>query len=322
MNIIEKIVCKLCPNLVLENKRVNDFISQQQKTVDRVLDNSQKIREELHNTCMDVKKSRVELHNTCETVKKVQIEVHDEHLRINQIYDSQMKLNKKADSIKRGNDEAVWAAIFNNTIADADWLKDKSFSLGRWAIGYPCAYVVFRVINELHPKRILELGLGQSTKLISQYTRAFKPEKHWVVEHDQAWIDFFAKNYDLPEETKIMHCPLVYENYVETEGVRQFGGFADKIKDETFDFIVIDAPFGGDMKEFARVDVLKKLPGCLNKSFVIVFDDCNRCGELHTYEAMLKKLEENGVRYKTGTYYGDKTIKVICSEDNGFVTSM
>ena len=36
----------------------------------------------------------------------------------------------------RSAQEAVWAAIFNNSITNSTWLKDKTFSPGRWAVSY------------------------------------------------------------------------------------------------------------------------------------------------------------------------------------------
>ena len=81
--------------------------------------------------------------------------------------------SQAADSARHAS-EAVWAQIFNNTISESLWLKDKTFSPGRWAVGYPYLYVMYRVLNETRPKRILELGLGQSTRMIAQYAAAFQ----------------------------------------------------------------------------------------------------------------------------------------------------
>ena len=69
----------------------------------------------------------------------------------------------------RVNNEILWAEIFNSTIQDSLWFKDKSLSPGRWAAGYPFLYALYRTLNEKHPLNILELGMGQTTKLISQY---------------------------------------------------------------------------------------------------------------------------------------------------------
>ena len=330
MGAIKKILLKICPEIKeneeksqkqieqiraefeKKNKQNDKKLKKQNDKIDRILNNTVRIREELHNTCMDVKKVRIELHDT--------------HLKTNEIYDYQYdfqcNLMQKLNYTERKCSETLWAEIFNNTIASSEWLVNRSFSLGRWAIGYPCAYVLYRVIDELHPNKILELGLGQSTKIISQYTRYYNPDKHIVIEHDPEWISFFSKNYSLPDETEIIQCPLMNDSYKEQNGIRQFQNFSQAVGSEKYDLIMIDAPFGGDMKEYARVDVLKKMPQCLEESFVIIFDDCNREGEQNTFYEMVKVLEDANIDYKVGTYSGDKIIKVICSVDNSFVTSM
>lgn len=335
MNFFEKLICKIFPNLTDSEKRINERIVMLEnkladmENINAILENTVKIRKELHNTCMDVKKVRVELHDTCMDVKKIRVELHDTHMKLNKDVDSQFELTqsfdkvmKKSNEIKRSSDEILWAHIFNDTISGSTWLHDKTFSLGRWAIGYPCAYVLYRVLNELTPKNILELGLGQSTRLISQYAKFYEIDKHFVVEHDPEWIDFFSRNYTLPPVTQIIHCPWKYGQYKGVEGIREFDGFSDAVGNNQFDLVVIDAPFGGDMKTFARIDVLKLLPGCLGKSFVIIFDDCNRSGENNTYNEMLQVLENSGVVYSKGLYQGEKTVKIICSPNYEFVTSM
>jgi len=64
--------------------------------------------------------------------------------------------------------ENIYANVFHDTTSRSEWLNDKVFWPGRSALGYPAMYVTYRILNEMKPKRILELGLGQSTKLISQ----------------------------------------------------------------------------------------------------------------------------------------------------------
>ena len=68
-------------------------------------------------------------------------------------------------------------------------------SAGRWAVGYQYLYVMYRVLNEIHPRRILELGLGQSTRMLGQYAAAHENVSHFVVEHDPEWIDFFQRDF-------------------------------------------------------------------------------------------------------------------------------
>lgn len=230
----------------------------------------------------------------------------------------------KNTSIVMGRDisEAVWAEVYNNTIVDSPWLKDKAFSPGRWAVGYPYLYVMYRILNEVQPQNILELGLGQSTKMIGQYTSCYKGVHHQVVEHDPEWIDFFKKNYSLSKRTKLIQLNREFVPYKEAEKVRVFKDFSQTFKGQKFDFISIDAPFGGDMKEYARIDVLQMIPACLAEDFIIMIDDCERSGEKHTVVEMERVLQENQILYKKGKYSGKKDCIVIASNALKFVCSM
>ena len=227
-------------------------------------------------------------------------------------------------SLVMGRDisEAVWAEIYNSTITKSRWLKDKAFSPGRWAVGYPYLYVIYRILNEVQPHNILELGLGQSTKMIGQYTSYYKGVHHQVVEHDPEWIDFFKKNYSLSERTKLIQLNREFVSYKEAEKVRVFKDFYQTFKGQKFDFISIDAPLGGDMKEYARIDVLQMIPTCLAEDFIIMIDDCERSGEAHTVMEMERVLQENQILYKKGKYSGKKDCIVIASNALKFVCSM
>ncbi|MDE6759417.1 MAG: hypothetical protein K2J90_01915 [Lachnospiraceae bacterium] len=218
--------------------------------------------------------------------------------------------------------ENNWGIVFNNTIEDCDWLKEHAFSLGRWAIGYQCAYVLFRVLDEVRPDKILELGLGQSTKFLGQYASNSKGIKHMVVESDPSWIEFFKNNYELSDNSNIVHCDWDFCDYKGAKEVRIFDGFSEKIAGQKFNLIMIDAPFGGDMKEYARIDVLQHLPECIEDSFVIMIDDVERQGEQNTFNEMKMKLEEAGILFVAGLYKGKKSVGVIVSENLKFVLTM
>lgn len=229
--------------------------------------------------------------------------------------------SQAADSARHAS-EAVWAQIFNNTISESLWLKDKTFSPGRWAVGYPYLYVMYRVLNETRPKRILELGLGQSTRMIAQYAAAFQDVEHIVVEHDPEWVEFFCNDFPLPKNTKVVMLEREMAPYKEAEAVRVFKGFKETFQGQKFDFISVDAPLGGDMKQYARIDVLNLIPDGLNENFVIMVDDCNRIGETHTVKEIQEKLSVNQIEYQLGWYDGDKSSALFCPAHMGFLCSM
>lgn len=232
------------------------------------------------------------------------------------------KLGKSAQEGKLQASEAVWAEIFNNTISGSTWLTNRTFSPGRWAIGYQALYAMYRILNEARPKRILELGLGQSTRMIAQYAAAFDDVEHIVVEHDQDWIDFFRNDFALSGRTEIVRLDREMVAYKDAAAVRVFKGFGERFAGERFDFIFIDAPLGSDMKQYARIDVLKLLPNCLMERFVVMLDDCERPGEQHTIFEMEQALKQNRILFNRGVYKGAKDVMVWTSPDQKFLCSM
>lgn len=229
---------------------------------------------------------------------------------------------REAANASRRASEAVWAEIFNNTIAGSTWLKDVSFSPGRWAVGYPYLYVMYRVLNEMRPKHILELGLGQSTRMIAQYAAAFDDVEHIVVEHDPEWIQFFCNSFQLPANSKIVPLELEMVPYKEAEAVRVYKGFEQAFSGQKFDFISVDAPLGSDMKLYSRIDILKIIPDALKDSFSILIDDYMRIGEQNLVDELKLKLNTAKIDFCNGRYEGEKRICTITSNDLHFLCSL
>ena len=281
-----------------------------EKTVARE-ENTLKLQRDL----FDIERSNSDLHNKIsENTAKLE-KISNLEIRINSV-------DTKHSQKVRAAEESLWANIFNQTICDSIWLKNKTFSPGRWAVGYPYLYVMYRVLNEIKPTSILELGLGVSTKIIGQYAGYYNNVNHTVVENDSEWIDFFNRDFKLSNNTKIEQLDWVFEPFEEAKSVRVFENFQARFSNKQFDFISIDAPLGGDMKEYARIDICKILPHCLKKSFVIMIDDYERIGEKHTVEKMKEALNNAGIKYKTGVYSGKKDLLIFASEDLKFLCSM
>lgn len=235
-----------------------------------------------------------------------------------------INIRKNLENTRLTTYEILWAEIFKNTLNDDNpWLKDKSFSPGRWAAGYPFLYIIYRTLRETRPTRILELGLGETTRLLSQYTAANSKVEHCVVEHDSEWIDFFRQDFKQPSNTEIVQLPWGFVTFKDSkQPVRIYDGFAQRFAQGRYDFICIDGPLGGDMMEYARIDVLSLIPNHLAKSFVIIIDDYNRVGEQKTVNEIEQAFKRVNVKYRLGFYKGLETVCIICSEDLGFLCSL
>ena len=234
------------------------------------------------------------------------------------------KYNTQIDKITllgRTEEENTWANVFHDVIKDSVWLQNKAFAPGRWAAGYQMLYVMYRILDSVKPRKILELGLGQTTRMISQYSGYYHAE-HQVVEHDPKWIEFFTTTYEVPDNVKFVNLETIVDKYLDDEAVIMYRGFEEQFRGQKFDFICIDAPIGGKAIKYARVDILKVIPECLEPDFVILIDDTTRIGENNTIKLLQKIFEENGIEYVTKRYEGKKSSTIFTTEKYSFLTSL
>ena len=215
-----------------------------------------------------------------------------------------------SEHIKATTDELLWAHKFTNTISNSKWLKDQSFSPGRWAMGYPGLYLLYRIYNDVKPKHILEFGLGESSKLLVQYHRAFESEIT-IVEHNEDWIKFFStSNGDWSEFIQVL--PLL-EKTVAGKQTRTYAQLELIYKKHHYDVIIIDGPYGSP--SFSRSQIIDLIANdCLKEEFIIVMDDYNRPGEKETMNSVENLLRDKSITFKTGVYEGQKTTFILCTK--------
>lgn len=233
-----------------------------------------------------------------------------------------MILNKIVEFLKElrgGSRELLWAQIWNDTRRGIEWLGDDfGVSPGRWAVGYDYIYVMTRVLEEIRPHKVLDIGLGISTSLISEYFDYYKyvDGYHIVVEHDSRWVKSYTNRHKLSNLTMIMQRKLIKKDQY-----YMYDGFSDLVDSKKFDVISIDGPFGG-IGKYSRRDILTHIPDILNKEFVIIVDDMQRIGEQNTFSEIQSILKQHGIEYVTGMYAGKKAVGVIVSIDYKFICTM
>lgn len=220
--------------------------------------------------------------------------------------------------------EINYALIFNDTIRESDWLKRRNFSLNNAASNYSFMYTLFRVLDEVKPMKILELGLGQTSKMTTQYANAFSDSSLTIVEDDQIWIDNFSNNFVISDNIDIVQRDtekFIYEN---TENFR-YANLEEIVKDEKFDLVVIDGPLGYVMDpepcelDYSRSNIWNLIDN-LAEDFVIIMDDHDRQGEKNTIIHLEELLKERGITFYNFKSTGLKEQYVICSEKYRYVS--
>lgn len=240
------------------------------------------------------------------------------------------ELTKRLEALEKTSREALqyaretfYAAVFNNTVEGSGWLKDRSFSPCGWAAGYQYLYVMYRILNEFRPKCILDLGLGQTSKMIAQYAAANPDVRHVIVEASQEWIDFYRRANPLPPNSRIVKLGYSMKKAPGSKDpVRCFKLFKRAMGSLEFDFVSVDAPYAGDMKALARVDILSLIPGGIAPSYAIMVDDTNRKPELASVRLLVEKLQEAGYTASAGRYTALNHCHVIVSDDNRYLKTL
>lgn len=160
----------------------------------------------------------------------------------------------------------------------------------RSAATYSYLYLLLRAVQELPDLRILELGAGQSTRLLDRLKDRFGLELT-TLEHDSGWQQRVQSQVD----TQVLIAPLMnrtlrghacdgYDPSVLTEGSR-------------FNVLLVDGPRSSRTR--SRWGCLEFMENWLEDEFLIIFDDAERRGELQTIAAALQLLDQRGVRYRS-----------------------
>jgi hypothetical protein len=229
-------------------------------------------------------------------------------------------LYKKMLENNRLLNELNWANVFNNSITGCKWIENQCFSPGRWAVGYPLLYILFKTLEFSKPRKIIEFGLGQTTNMLSKYSTAFNDVQTHTLEHDQRWINFYLRNETIPDNLRIIKVEntLIEIDNFETLSV---GNLNSILGDKVFDLILVDGPFGS--QHFSRPQVISMIPRNINPNhFCIIIDDFDRLGEKETCKKIEEALSQEEITFNKGVYSGMKDCIIYCSEDISFLTSL
>ncbi len=216
-------------------------------------------------------------------------------------------------------DEIYWSSVFNSSIAGSKWLINTSFNPGRWAAGYPMLYILFRIYNDIHPKNILEFGLGESTKLAYQYHSYFPNSTLKIIEQDEKWLQFFSNEiYDVISNTSILEIEKIK---IQGQEVFQYQALIASLPKQKYDLIIIDGPWGSE--HYSRYQIIDLLEEDLIASqFIIIMDDYERAGEKQTIAKLKESFNKKGIQYEETIYSGIKETYLICSKNYKFLTSL
>jgi hypothetical protein len=172
--------------------------------------------------------------------------------------------------------ELLYANAFNSSAAAFGISLPPLYPLGA-AANYSLLYVVLRALTETPASRVLDIGVGQSTRLLNAIAK-WRQVDIVSLESDGRWAALVAQHVSHP----VLHSPLT------TRNVHGFNVpcFASANITGRFDLIIVDGPEGSRRR--SRWGVLEILDQHLSEEFLVIFDDASRSGELDTIKQFVK----------------------------------
>ena len=300
-------------NITKTQQQINKENTTQTKELQKITKTQTKELSELQKIKKDLKVSN---DNLDENIKETYHFLEKSFKRIEKDFNSEnyKKMEKTMNEIK-------YSLIFKDTIKNSEWLTNNKFSLNNSSSNYSYMYLLYRVLDETHPKNILEFGLGQTTKMLNQFSEYYSA-KIKVIEDNEEWIKHFSKFLDPNKNMEILKTEL--EEF-ESENSTNIRYNLKLKKRDKFDLILVDGPFGGRLgdekipQEYPRSNIWNLLDN-LKDEFIIIFDDYDRPGERNTASELMKKLDSNSIPYMKKMYKALKYQLIICSENYNFLT--
>ncbi|NHJ32075.1 MAG: hypothetical protein FK732_04365 [Asgard group archaeon] len=178
-------------------------------------------------------------------------------------------------------------------------------------------YLLFKILQKVKPKSILELGSGQSTKLTTRYVKENEKTHITILEDSNVWHKETKRNIFTSNRTRYIHTSLEQTKF----GKRKCFWYSTKILDEedkTYDLILVDGPIG--TRRHSRIGIANFIPKIIDsKNYIIVFDDAARIGELDTIKAIKKILRDKSIPCFEFHNYGSKKQTCLVSPNFSFL---
>ena len=180
-----------------------------------------------------------------------------------------------------------------------------------------------KILRICRPQRVLELGSGQTTKLLSCYARENSSAYILSLEQDESWVKILKEHV----AHDYRHVPLQSTQFVckgsDLSLATMWYHDLPELREGQFDYVLVDGPDMGAIATgrttYARSGILQHMPAILSPSFVVVFDDAERYGEIMTVNAFEDILKANKIRYVRFAVHGVKTQEVFCSRDRSYL---
>ncbi|MBR3458776.1 MAG: hypothetical protein IKH16_11595 [Selenomonadaceae bacterium] len=191
---------------------------------------------------------------------------------------------------------------FSMAIRGSEWFAKQAIALGtenNYEVSWTYLLILYRLLDEYHPRHILELNLGQATKMTAQYA-ASHPCSHTVIEHDRERVEHYLRCWKIPcsSNTSFRGSSLLkvkHGGHGELVGV-VYQHFQTIAANRKYDLILLKSP-AFEKGTYIHMELLLVLPDILSNDFAILMDHAeDPCGNA-VLKDMASLLETHGVGF-------------------------
>jgi len=220
------------------------------------------------------------------------------------------------------NMELEWAHVFHDSIRGKSWLQSLPLNIGRWAGNYSYFYVLCRLLNDYQPSKIIEFGVGESSKVVSAFLdNQLLGSEHVILEEDEQWATAFSERFTLGERSEIKLLPIAEKQTCDDVPYNGYEGIETLVQNAKYDLYLVDGPKGSP--QCSRYDIVVAMEAIqAGDEFVVLIDDHNRPGEQETAERLQQMLRDKGLQIFSGQYIGNSSQIVIATPKYRFATTL
>ena len=220
------------------------------------------------------------------------------------------------------NMELEWAHVFHDSIRGKPWLESLSLNIGRWAGNYSYFYVLCRLLNDYQPAKIIEFGVGESSKVVSAFLEnQLLKSQHFILEEDEKWAAAFSDRFTLNARSEIKLLPIAEKQTPDGVPYKGYAEVETFVQSTKYDLYLVDGPKGSP--HCSRYDIVVAMEAMqVGDEFIVLIDDHDRTGEQETAERLLQLLREKGLTVFTGQYIGNSSQIVIATSKYRFTTTL
>jgi hypothetical protein len=191
--------------------------------------------------------------------------------------------------------------------------------------------VLAKVLTLCRPTTVLELGSGQTTKLLAHYARSRPEVQILTIEENSEWHRHLSATLGPPANHQYCASRLEPKEVTLPNGrgmvsTAWYSQGEALLAGREFQLILVDGPTnsrrGDEFVRYSRSGLIPHLPALLASSFVILIDDTDNYGYFLTARSMRESLVAHGRAVYAFEVHGVKSQTILCSPDWQFLRSV